>query len=518
MKKIIAYIILIAFICGMVNGCGGNGSASISSKGTEGDKNAKSEEKELIFATTGIVPSMDPHVDWNGWFTVRYGIGETLFQLDEQMEIQPWLAESYENIDETTWKIVLKDGLTFSNGQAVTAEKVIANMKRFGKSNFRAAVFATAEYEAYDDKTIIIKTRKAYATLINDLCDPFSAILDIDNTKDFENEPVCTGPYSIMEFIPDQAITLKKNRNYWNGDPKLNKAYIKVISDMDTMAMALQSGEIDIAHNITADSVSLFNNTEEYTISTAATSRSYMLYYNMETMPDKAVREAVSKAIDRQGICENLLCGSASVGTGAFSSDFVYGGSAVRENIYNVEEAKEILEKAGYYDSNGDGILDKDGIPLKLNLVLYPRLAQEAIATEIQAELKRIGIDIKIKVYESSDYLSAGNFDIGMLSIVTNSVGDGAAFLDSSFRTGMDSNYNGYSNSEVDHLLDQLKVEFDKDKRAQLVINIQKKVLGDYSCDFIAFNNMTMIMKSNVTGFKSHPTDYYQFNINADVN
>ncbi|MCC5909114.1 MAG: ABC transporter substrate-binding protein [Clostridiaceae bacterium] len=475
------------------------------------------EEKSLTFGTTNAVASLDPHIDWQGWFSVRYGVTETLFKLDESLVPEPWLAESYENLDELTWKVTLKDNIRFSNGEPVTAHKVVENMKHFGEENYRAAVFSTANYRVEDDVTLIIETEEPHATLINDLCDPYASIIDLDATEDRSMNPVGTGPYVPVAFVANESIDLEKNTNYWNGTPQLDKAYIKTIPDMDTLVMALQSGEIDIAHNITADAVDLFQDTSQYTISQVGTSRAYMLYYNLDTLKDEAVRKAISMAIDKEGISTYLLNNSATPAIGAFPDTMPYGGQQLDGIAYNPEAARKLLEEAGYEDMSGDGIVEKDGEPLSIDLVLYRRLAQEDIATEMQAALKKIGIDVKVTVFDNTEYLKAGEFDIGMYCIVTTSTGDAAAFLNATMRTDMDNNFGNYSNAKVDALLEQLLREFDSEKRTALVIEIQQLALEDYAYDFIGFNNMTMIMKENVKGFKSHPTDYYQFNVDSTI-
>lgn len=505
MKKQLSLILILLLISSLLAGCGNDKESS------------STEDHELIYGTTGITASLDPHVDWNGWYTVRYGVGETLFKLNESMEPEPWIAESYENIDQYTWRIRLRDDVCFSNGQKVTAEKVIENLKVAGGVNIRARVLGTAEYDTEDDYTFTIKTEEPFATLINELCDPFSVIMDMENTEDGNNAPVCTGPYTVESFVRDKEVILKKNENYWDGTPGLDTITIKEVADADTLIMALQSGEVDVATDVTADSLSLFSDESEYTISEVSTSRVYMLYYNLGKVTDTAVRKAISLAIDKDTICNDLLNGSATPATAAFPDDTAYGGTDMDRAEYNPEAAKKILADAGYKDSDGDGILEKDGQKLTLEWVLYKRLSQEAIATEIQAELKAIGIEVSIRVYDTSEYLNTGDFDIGMYSIVTNQIGDPESFLNSTMRTGAMSNFGKYSNTDVDSLIDGLLKEFDTEKRARLAVQIQQKALDDYAYEFIGFNNMIMIMKSKVKGLETHPTDYYQINVNTDI-
>jgi peptide/nickel transport system substrate-binding protein len=250
-------------------------------------------EKEMIIGAP-VATSLDPAIEWQGWTTVRYGVGETLFALDDKMNPKPWIAKSYKLVDDNTWKITLKKGVVFSNGNKLTPEIVIANLKRVGEVNNRASVFKTAEYKVEDDLNFTIKTAEPYATLINDLCDPYAVIVDLDATEDINLKPICTGPFVASETVKEQYYVVVRNDNYWDGKPMLSKVTFKAVGDENTLSMALQSGEIDAAHNITATTASeLFGGKADYNVNIIPTSRVYMTYYNLKTM-DQPLREAVT--------------------------------------------------------------------------------------------------------------------------------------------------------------------------------------------------------------------------------
>ena len=122
-----------------------------------------------------------------------------------------------------------------------------------------------------------------YAAFINTLCDPNTSIIDIAASKDIEKAPVATGPYKISKFELKKIVELVPNENYWNGKPKLSKITEKYISDPATMSMALQSGEIQAAINLSEDVLeALKKDDKNYTVNQAKSSRVYILYYNLE--------------------------------------------------------------------------------------------------------------------------------------------------------------------------------------------------------------------------------------------
>lgn len=502
-RKISMLLLSVVLMAGLLSGCGSN---------TANDASAK----HLVWGETQAVTSLDPAIDWQGWFTVRYAISETLFKLDQELVPQPWLAESYENTDANTWKITIKEGINFSNGNPMTAEAVVENLKKVGSVNKRASAFGEATYTV-EGNIITIKTASPYPTLINDLCDPYASIIDLSAAEDLNHKPIGTGPYVVTDFVEKTTIDLAANKDYWDGKPNIETVQVKFVTDTDTLAMALQSGEVDVAMNLTSDSRETFEANKDFKIEEVSTSRAYFMYYNLQTVTDPAVRKAISMAIDKDGMAEFLFEGSITPAVGAFPLDLAYGGSHLKGASFNVEEAKKILSAAGYQDSNGDGIVEKDGKPLTLRLVSYKRLKNEAVVTELQSELKAIGIQGEVTVNDNSDFFKAGDFDLGIYSIVTTAVGDPQAFLSSTFGADGVTNFGHYSNAGVDSLLTQLKAEFDSSKRADLAIAIQQKALDEYAFDNIGFVNMAMYMDANITGLTPHPTDYYQMNAKMNI-
>ena len=504
-RKILCLAISLVVSVVMLSGCSGNKTEE------------PSKEKHLVWGETQAVTSLDPSIDWQGWFTVRYAITETLFKLDKELVPTPWLAESYENVDENTWKIIIKDNIKFSNGNLLTSDMVAENLKKIGNVNKRATVFADATYEV-SGNMITIRTAQPYPTLINDLCDPYASIVDLDATEDFDKAPIGTGPYMVTNMVEKTTIDLAANENYWDKKPNIQTVQVKFVTDTDTLSMALQSGEVDVAMNLTSDSKAVFEADEAYKIEEISTSRAYFMYYNLDTINDMAIRKAISMSIDKEQMKEFLFEGSITPAVGAFPMDTAYGGKNLKKTTYDIEEAKKVLDEAGYKDSNGDGILEKNDKPLNLRIVTYKRLKNDAIATELQSKLKEIGISAEVTVHDNSDFFKVGEFDIGIYSIVTTPVGDPQAFLSTTFASDGITNFGHYKNAEVDELLASLIREFDSSKRAEIALDIQQKAMDEYVFDNIGFVNMAMYMKSNITGLAPHPSDYYQMNATMDIN
>ena len=497
-----------AFLIGVplaMSGCGGSDQAASDTKKVihVGGMNAVS---------TG---SIDSGKEWNGWYTVRYGIGETLFRLDEKMNPQPWLAQKAENVEPTVWRITLKDNVTFSNGEKMTAEKVIASLKRTAELNERASYLKDAEYKA-EGNVLTIRTKEPYATLVNDLCDPYAVILDVAGTKDFDNAPIGTGPFVMTAFDPEKKAVMEKNPKYWDGAVKADGVEYTKIADVATTAMALKSGEIDVALGLTPEAAETVAADDKLTVINTPQTRTYQLYMNLEKLTDPAVRQAIMYGVDKKTIADQYLKGAMTASNSAFLASTPYGDSTLKARSFDIEKAKQVLAAAGYADTDGDGIVEKNGKPLTVELGIYKRLMIESIATEMQSQLKKVGINVNIVSHEKSNYFKPGDFEIGLYSVVTMPTGDPYAFLRDALSAKGVANFGHYTNPVVEQALSDLPNTFDPAKRIELVNRIQQQVIDDAAMDFIGFHTMQVGISKNVTGFLCTPSDYYHVTKDLD--
>ena len=341
--------------------------------GCGADKNEAAGEKVFTYGTMSYGAAMEnagtnPHVSYNGWSTLRYGIGETLFRFNEKMEPVPWLAESFEQVDEYTMKIKLRDDVVFSNGKKMTGEAVKACLEDLVAKHDRAPKNLKLKSITADGQTVTLVSSEKMPTLINALADPYACIIDME-AGEKDRIVVGTGPY-VAQKVTATEMELSKNEKYWGAvKPKLDKIIVKSIADGDTLTMAMQSGELDAAQGLPYASLELFQkDSAKYKISQADTSRVYQAAFNYKTpeLQDVRVRRAISMALDKENFCKVLLKGNGTPAVGPFPKSMPFGGDAVRAAAYDLEGAKALLKEAGYEDTDGDGYVDKGGKNLEL--------------------------------------------------------------------------------------------------------------------------------------------------------
>lgn len=513
LKRKLALIITTALVCTSFIGCKSSGAHN---------KTDSQKSKSIVIGTNQFPTNLDPASEWNGWFVSMFGAGETLVKLNKNMQIEPLLSDSWKRVDDLNWKFHIREGAKFDNGKAVTAQAVKASLERTLKMNPRTKEILLIDSMTADGQDITIKTKSSSEAFLSNMADSSAIIVDANASADsFAKAPVCTGPFKVKSYTANATVVVEKNKDYWGNKAKVDEATFKYIKDDNTRAMALQSGEIDVAQNIPSNNMSLFQDKSKYNIDKITSLRIIMSYENLnnEFLKDPAVRKAISLGVDKDTYAKTLLKNSAVPAIGPFPESLPYGNKNLTGYKYGKAAAAKLLSDAGYKDTDGDGIVEKNGKKLELNLAFYTTRSElPIIAQAMQSNLKEIGIGTKLQSYELVDQaLKSGNFDLGLYSVNTATSGDPQSFLELYFRTGGNANYGKYSNAEVDSLIDKLKTEKDTKERSNIATKVQQKLLEDNSNLFLVTPMLNLVSKNTVSGLTMYPVDYYLLDSNVSI-
>lgn len=516
MKKLLSLFLVLCLGLGVLAGCSSKESGDESTgKKTFvlGDTTFNAENEEA---------DVNPHNTYAGWACIRYGVGETLFRYSDSMEIEPWLAKDYELVDDLTWKITLQDDVQFTSGRLMDGEAVKECLEHLVEVHDRARGDLMIDTISAEGQTVTIKTTEPKPTLLNYLSDPYGCIIDMEAGITDDGIVSGTGPYKVVSLTTDEQLKLVKNEDYWNGEPKLDEITVRTISDGDTLTMALQSGEIDAAYGMPYASYPLFEN-DDYTFSSCATSRVFFCHMNFESplTSDPAVRKAIAMGIDKDGFVETLLDNNGYPAVGTYPDTFTFGGDVVQTESYDPDGAKKVLEEAGWVDTDGDGIREKDGQKLQIRWLTYPsRQELPLLAESAQATLKDIGMDIVINCTANNNTIRKDStaWDVYASAIVTAPTGDPQYFFTTHCLDAATQNNGHYHSDKLEALAAELAGTFDTEKREALAIQMQQVLLDDNAFVFCSHLRMSMISKATVTGLAAHPCDFYEITADLDIN
>lgn len=502
--------------------CGAMGLTGLTACGGGGETNsdhASGGSNEITIGVTSFADTLEPTEQYFSWVVSRYGVGETLVQFDENGELSPCLAESWSvSDDHLTWTFQIREGVQFSNGDDLTPEIVKASLERTFAMSDRASTFFEPAAIETDGQNLLITTTEPVAILPGSLADPLFLIVDtnVDDSTFATEGPICTGPYAVESFSPTDSCVVVRNEYYWNGDVPLDRVTLRCVDDQTTRSMALQTGEIDIAYNLKTENVAEFEGNPDITIQQLQSLRSTYAFLNQNgPLSDLALRQALIRGLDKESYCANLLDGGATPGKAPVPPTLDFGFDELEdENAYDPEGAKALLAEAGYVDTDGDGYVETpDGEQLDLEFVIYTsREELNVYAQAAQASLKEIGIRVTLNTvsYETLlDMRDAGQFDLLIWNVLVANTGDPEKYLRENWYSTSPSNQTGYSNAEVDALLDQLAAEFDEDARRDLVIQIQQHIMDDAATVFFGYETTYLFSNSRVTGVTMYPMDYY---------
>ena len=500
-KRLLAALLCLTMLFAILAGCSDDG-------GSGGGGGESGEGGTLNSIEAFMYASLDPHVDYNSWHSQKYGLSESLFRLNDDIEVEPWLAESLA-VDGNVATLTIKEDACFSNGNDLTAEMVMRNMQRLAEVNNRFLYINDWTMEATDTKTLTITMAEPLPTLENELANPEFCMIDLDATTDFDNNPICTGPMVVETFVPEGDLTLVRNENYWDGDVNLDGAKFYAMSDEQSKLMAMQNGEVDAYDNITATDIEIYQaDPDTYQLfSVTSTARAY-IFMNPDRLPE-SVREAITYIVDRDSICE-FMGGILSPAYGPFDEDAAYG--AVQQSERDEEAAAAVLEADGY-TRNGDGVWEKNGTPIAtIPIACYSGRNIDSIAVLLQEQLTNFGIPAEIELKDDPDgtYMSDQDYTICFYRMTTDKTGDPMPFIEGVVMSGSYQDIAGFGNAETDALIEELRYEADPDARAELANQIMEQYFDANICVFLVSYNRNIVMRTGVSNFsETNPFEYY---------
>ena len=392
--------------------------------------------QELRIGMGADITSIDPHfVNLFPNNNIAWHIFDALVMLDADSRLIPGLATSWKQIADDTWEFKLRKGVKFHDGSDFTADDVAASIERVSQIKnspgpFTVFTKAIIKSEIVDPLTIRFKTSGSYPLLANDLVTIFimSKKAAASSTEDMNagRGQIGTGPYKFVRFARGDRVELARNDAWWNGKTAWEKVTFRILPNDPARIAALLSGDVQAIENIpTADFAKLKTN-NTVTVSTKTSHR--IIFFHIDTnrkqtpfvfdkagrpldvnpLRDLRVRQAISKAIDREAIKSRVMEGMSLPSANLVPAPMFGHNPALKPEKVDVEGAKKLLKEAGY----------PDGFQMTLHAPNNRYVNDDQIAQAVAGMLTRAGIQTKVETMPMGVYLGRASkleFSFAML-------------------------------------------------------------------------------------------------------
>jgi peptide/nickel transport system substrate-binding protein len=470
-----------------------------------------------------------PHIEVDD--SVAFSVFDALFRIDPQGVIVPNLAVEVPSQanggiseDGLTWRVRLRDDVRWHDGEAFTAEDVKFTLELIVNPDFRA--WRTTGHSLVRDITAVSPTEitwrmeEAFAPYLSFLTETFVVpkhILGAEadaNEAAFNRAPVGTGAFKWGQRVAGDHLELVANPGYHGEGPYIEKLIFKYIPDMTVLYTQLQSGDLDVAGRafITPDNYEEARNLPGRTVMLVPAGSVESIYLNLELpqFRDRAVREALYMAIDRQAIIDILYYGVPRMTETFMPPQSYYYNPKLPAHEFNLERARQILDEAGWLPGS-DGIRVKEGVRLSFNNSTTTGFhLREQAQQFIQQTFAEIGVEMKIENLPAAvmwgEFWTHSQFDTAMVGITYLIASD--PDVTSRFHTGAivaqggrGSNNAQYSNPEVDALLEEGTRTFEPEARRAIYNQVQEIIRNDLPFLPLFTNNTIYGRKDGIEGF-----------------
>ncbi len=435
------------------------------------------------------------------------------------------LADSWDiSEDGLTITFHLRKGVKWTDGVEFTSEDVLFGFRTITDDKtptpYKEDFLQVARAEAPDPYTFRVHYREVFAPALGSWGNlpilPKHLLQGKDITKTpFGRNPVGMGPFILQKWEPGQRLVLKANPDYFEGRPYLDYYIYRIIPDQATMFMELKAGGVDMM-GLTPLQYTRQTNTPFFKKNFSKYKYPTFVYtylgFNLKHpfFQDKRVRQAIAYAIDKEEIIDVVLFGLGRIATGPYVPGTWPYNPNVKRYPYDPEKAKRLLKEAGWRDTDGDGIVDKDGHPFEFTILTnMGNSLRERTATIIQWRLKQIGIKVNIRLLEWStfinEFIDKRRFEAVILGWSIGLDPDQYDIWHSSKTGPKEFNFVSYKNSEVDQLLERGRRTFDIEKRKKAYYRIQEILAEDQPYVFLYVPYALPIVHKRFHGIKPSP-------------
>jgi len=453
----------------------------------------------IVYGLTLAPSGIDPHINASSELGIPLtSVYDTLVYKDPKTgEFVPGLAQKWEvSEDGRVYTFYLRRGVKFHDGTPFNAEAVRFNLDRITSPDLASqkARFMLGPYErteVVDEYTVRIVLKDPFVPLLDSLSQVYLAMASPTAVQKWGSEyqlhQVGTGPFVFVEYVPGDHLLLRRNPDYAWGPPvyqhrtaQLEEVEFRFFTDPATRSPALESGEADVMGEIPPQDATRLQGSKDFRIEPVAIPGvSLMLFMNTTRPPldDLRVRQALLFGTDRQAVISAVFRDTSPVACGPLAAvTFGYDPMVCEFYPYNPDQATALLEEAGWKDTDGDGVRDKGGQPLALDLYLMGWGYMPEVGQLLADQWARLGVRVNSQVVSYPEALQIAQEGRHHL-MPFNLSGSDPDILRKFFHSQAGFNWSKVSDPEMDNWLTEAARVSDRDRRADLYSQVQTRVM-----------------------------------------
>jgi peptide/nickel transport system substrate-binding protein len=477
-----------------------------------------SDAGTVDFLIESAPANLDPRIGTDAQSEALDGLlFDSLLGRDARMNIIPRLAETWEVPDPLTYVFHLRHGVKFHNGRPLTAADVKFTFDSIlsgaVQSPKRGSYLMVKSVDAPDESTVVFHLHEPYSSLLWNLTSPGIGIVPKGSGPEVARDPIGTGPFRFVSMTRDEDVVLERNPEYFGGAPNIERVRFRIVPEAIVRALELRKGTADIGgvNSLTPDMVLALRKLPGIAVEERpGTVLTYVAFnFNDPILAHRGVRQALAYATDRETLIRYLLRDQARPASSLLPPNHWAYEPNVKHYPYDPAQAKRLLDAAGF-PAGADGV--RFHLTLKTSTEESARLLGEALADQ----WKHVGVALELRPLETATFLSdvgRGSFQLYTLRwIGANNDPDMFSYVFSSKRMPpLGANRGHYRNSELDALIDQQRVEMDREKRKALLSRIQKIVAEDEPYINLWYIDNVCVHRTRVTGIVISPSGDYDF-------
>jgi len=471
------------------------------------------------FLIESMPTNLDPRIGTDGQSErIDSLLFSSLVELDEHRVPHGDLAETWDTPDSLTYVFHLRSGVKFHDGRALTSADVKYTFDSIRNGSVttskRGTLRLVKSIDAPDPATVIFRLSEPNGGFLTDICRPAFGVVPAGSGMDVAQHPIGTGPFRFVSAQQDDDVVLARNPEYFRAPPTIDEVRFRVVPEAVVRALELRKGSADLEmSSLAPDMIPVLREQPSLDVTELpGTNYSYVAFnFENSVLARREVREALAFATNREEIIRYLYRGQARLADGPLPANSWAYEPGIRHYGYDPQEAERLLDLAGLPRKADDG-----GIRVKLTLKTSTDESTRLLGAVLQEQWRKIGLDLDLRSMEpatlASD-ISRGNFEMYTLRWI--GVNNDPEFYEFAFSSKrfppMGGNRGHYRNAEVDALLDEARVEGDREKRRELFAKVQRAIAEDLPYLSLWFMDNVSVHRKRISDVRISPTGDYDF-------